>query len=667
MWTILILLLLLILLIIVIVWLFKKKKTEGFKLKLSESSISLPIIITCSRQITIPSKVTDDYTIKMNYPVDIQNSQLSLLLVQMNELTINRFSDYPNGLDNSLSDDNGINLLNITPSSFDINMGFYTMLGLQNNPNSALWPRGGISMINLYLNSNSQYKIEDLPYIINYGSCSFKEIWSTFINDPSPNFKVKIPFKIKHNFIPTLIIPQNHRMINFVEKTQEYFCIELTQFCRYFMMGKSSSLPKIFDRFDWLSISDNPTSTIEIPYVIDHGTFNLSNNLQSQMYKLSTMNESEIANTVRFNKKFDTPPVVINSDLWTSIDQITTEYFHYTEQSLQYIQLDTKLNSFDWIAIEMKSVKPILNYMTPQDIISSEPCPSKEFVHSDCPTFLTDIDSCPKYIVNYLQTPRIEYVDWITIVIKKDSKKSYDNADDKCPCIELKNIASVNLSMQGPKNCTSSNDQIVAVTHIDFKNNNTSHINVNVNTDYGIYSSCDSIGNLFIRINSNTPSTIELNFIFNRIGISKNNCYYVQWGTSDDEIYGPFKDENPTLKFGKPLKCAPFNVKCKVKSEMKKICSSFLDGSFNALEDQAIKKGEKQFGEDNWWLNKPDVCTPLANGIKTACVTVGGGPANILADVLCSGISNVVKSECNSMIVRETKWLSNNICSKLDL
>ena len=120
MWTILILLLLLILLIIVIVWLFKKKKTEGFKLKLSESSISLPIIITCSRQITIPSKVTDDYTIKMNYPVDIQNSQLSLLLVQMNELTINRFSDYPNGLDNSLSDDNGINLLNIKLLILDI-------------------------------------------------------------------------------------------------------------------------------------------------------------------------------------------------------------------------------------------------------------------------------------------------------------------------------------------------------------------------------------------------------------------------------------------------------------------------------------------------------------------------------------------------------------------
>ena len=182
-----------------------------------------------------------------------------------------------------------------------------------------------------------------------------------------------------------------------------------------------------------------------------------------------------------------------------------------------------------------------------------------------------------------------------------------------------------------------------------YSNNSQTKIWLNVNLDAGFYSSCPSFGNMIIQIGS--PQTSIIDFVFQiDTTYTPGFQYYVLWGNSSDQLYGPFTTTQQ-LTYGQNT-CAPFNVKCKIQNWFENICVDFVNGA-------GIDPGAS------------NVCSKVEEEIApffgVECEIATGGPEDFIGDAYCGSLAVATDVACSQIAdeLTDTSNLGTILCNEI--
>jgi hypothetical protein len=491
------------------------------------------------------------------------------------------------------------------------------------------WPQGGIQFISIHKNPSSTIDMIDMPYLIDYGTISYKNI-ST---DP-------IYFSTAFHSAPTVIMPQIGDEVRFgsvakiVEVTPLYFRLERTEF--------NVRDPPPF--IEWLAILENPGSKItkeDLPFLLDFGVNPFGD---KPSYPLMLNGQTaDVSNLIPLKTKFTIPPTIINGPVYNPITQISTEYFMYT----------THYYECSWLAVQTKNQDPFINFMTPRIKIKPSDCAKTEYIlPEECGSHIYDYPpTCPTHIVPYIPTLTFDYL----------PRKDFIPPDPA-------RLLSVGITPYLVDVVT-----LTMTVHVDIKkelwneiitfsigSDRTGYITVGtiqpvvkkvewsfpifVDISGAIYSKCASMGNVMFCIDTGNVDLIRFKLIFNFSSfpnLMPNFQYYVQLNKDDNLIFGPFKDTaTPSIVIGAGAgKCGAFNLKCMVDRYMKIHCKDIV-GPAAQYSKQALSKDLKQF------------CKNVTEGIGTGCYIGMGGPENPLSTIICVPITYTAQKVCNDFITK---------------
>jgi hypothetical protein len=156
---------------------------------------------------------------------------------------------------------------------------------------------------------------------------------------------------------------------------------------------------------------------------------------------------------------------------------------------------------------------------------------------------------------------------------------------------------------------------------------------------------------VFIRITTSYDSHNQLTFNFTNIGVNENFQYYVQWGYSENCIYGPFTTTY-TGVFG-TTECTPFNVKCNVNKILKSACVN----SLKLLDVEGMPVSE---------LNDY-ICEEIGAYLGIECETGVGGPENIIGDFFCGSEIFAFAGSCANLLSQGEDVIIDEVCNEFQI
>jgi hypothetical protein len=516
-----------------------------------------------------------------------------------------------------------IDVVNVVNQSFD--------MWVTNNP--LIQSLSFISFANNLASTISKF---DLPYIIDFGQ--FDNNISTFTTT-----SINIPFNFTFSSSPTVIFSYNNFMdFGFFSGTYIYYYISLiTPYYFTVSLNISETIPHTFY---WMAILKNPSSSVSsssLQYPIDFGSYMIDpNNMIANIpYSLQTVNgkeNSKIYGMIEFTTSFSKQPVVISGNQLVQIDTITKDYFHINSNFPFQLSPHVESSSYyvSWIAIEFPTTidNPLFT------------CPSTMYIDG-CPSSIQIAPSvlqpqCNTYTIDYLSITKENSFPDISIYTPASS-----NPPSPSPALNLPDIVFCNIDVSKGNTTATSSNSICLITY-QHLNSSGGDISIDVNTSYGWFSRCSSFGNVFIRITTSYASNDPLTFNFTNVGLNENFQYYVQWGYSQDQIFGPFTTTY-TDTFGHS-KCSPFNVGCKIEQWFENNCSIVVKPLVSAATSLS-------------GFNKA-ACASIIGAMGASCTAELGGPEDPVGDGICAVQSTTKIKLCSVLAGATEGYAVSQLC-----
>lgn len=604
----------LIIIISIVLYIYHSRTREQF---LTEQ-MDYPYRIQFGRQITEINPDTDGYYI-IKLPLEIPGKPFVMASCNWNMYgtSLNQYDFYMN-----------VKIFNTFPID-DSDQKYRNSFRFKLMPYK-WWPQGGIEYISIHKNPSSTIDMIDMPYLIDYGSVSYKSIPT----DP-------IYFSTAFHSAPSVIMPQIGNEARFgsvakiVEVTPLYFRLERLEY--------NVKDPPPF--IEWFAILENPGSAIrkeDLPFLLDFG---VNGQFDEPSYPLMLNGQTaDVPGLMPLKTKFTIPPTIINGPPYNPITQISTEYFMYSKYYYEC----------SWLAVQMKNQDPFINLMTPRTrkTPSYTQCSKTEYINLEqCGSHIYDYPAtCPTYIIPYIPTLTCDYLprkDFIppdpplfsspgtipylvdvvvlTLDVHVDIKKvlwnetiTFSTSSDRPGYIQVGGITPV-----------------VKKTEWSFP--------ISVNLSGGIYSKCASMGNVMFSINTGNVDLIRFKLIFN-IGLDNNPFpnfqYYVQMNKDDNLIYGPFRDRATIIIGLGADKCGLFNVKCLVDRYFQIHCSDIVD-PIAQYEKTTLSKDINKF------------CDTVTEGLISGCFFGMGGPENPLSYIICVPAAYTANNYCKNILKKD--------------
>jgi hypothetical protein len=522
-----------------------------------------------------------------------------------------------------------VNIKSITQQEFQCCFG--------TNYNSE-WPLGGLQYIYLSRNKTSGIPQINTPYLIDFG----KFDPSSF---PDHGQEIYIPFNIEFPSVPK-IITSYHGVFDYEKSSsmfiskrfKTYFTLQFTGL-QYWDSGFKVQFP-----IHWMAILETNNKQTIPPYSLQIGKIDSLKTFGSS-HEVNGM-QGNVFGLTFFKTKFNVAPIITLGTSSLQIDTIFSDLFHVntTENYLLDSAYSSLIFPIYWLSIKRPDGS---------NEMESYQCDVKEYIDPTCKTN-QDPSKCPKKTVEYLKLTTIPYLPTIA-KISDSCSNSIDTTQTALPlyisqivvCDIYLSKGTLHVDSSVPTVCSNSVNKL----------SKTGGVTVwNVFPDYGYFSFCDSFGNVLIRINSSFASTDLIDLEFFGKGFSTNFQFFIQFGNSNDMIYGPYKcNEMVRLQFGH-LKCDPGNIACKVKEDLKAACipaAKFL-----------ISKGTIKS------IN--GICDELSLMLGFDCVSAAGGPENVIGDALCATVTGTTDTICKGagkLITERTKMdpphLAKYLCDNM--
>lgn len=467
----------------------------------------------------------------------------------------------------------------------------------------SIFERNPQSNIDNHVIDQGVFLPENVNYDLNYIQINF-------------NFEFKNVPKIFTNYNFVMDYPREARTA-IVKVTKTYFILQFAGF-QYWNTKYTFKSP-----IHWVAIDNMETWSQSSPFTFEIGSVNSFDELISDKYAYT--NNPRLEKVFGFfdidTKKFPTPPIIHLNINVVNIDSIYKDFFHINTPIAVMTEF-SELYPFYWLM-----VRPISQPVQPR--MEFIECDVTTFIEPGCPTIDTDPNKCGKIIVEYLPKLKHDYFPLET---------ELEPSDESEKPIDFDGIVLCNIYLNKAKLTASSDFGCICECSANHLINSGSEIGGYtqwlVNADYGYFSNCKSIGNVLIRINSDFSSTNPVNLEFYGLGYCPTFQYYVQWGTSYDEIKGPFAyNERVEFTFGKEA-CDEFDVYCNLKRDMEGICEHIVGPIVNLPYD---------------WT-KASTCAYITPEILAACIGLSGGPADIIGDAMCVGIAAILTDNCKELI-----------------
>jgi hypothetical protein len=605
-----------IIVILIFIYYSKKKTEEPFLL----DQMDYPYRLQFGRQVNeLKSDMDGYYVIKL--PLKIPGKPFVMASCNWNMYTLTKYEYYMN-----------VKIFNTFPidspdekyrNSFRFKLMPYKW-----------WPEGGVQFISIHKNPNSIIDMIDMPYLIDYGSFSYK----SFPTDP-------IYFSTAFHSVPTIVMPQIGQI---VEVTRFYF--------RFSRLSYEIKDPPPF--IEWLAILENPGSKItkeDLPYLLDFGTNPIYDGINTiynhPSYPLMLNGQTaDIPGLIPFQTKFMIPPTIINGSLYNPVTQISTEYFTTSHNNYDY----------SWLAIQMKNQDP---YITP-NIKMNYQCAKTEFIDpTQCGSHIYDYPAtCPTHVVSYIPTLTFDYL----------PTKDYIPPDPPLFLLGsampyLVDVVTLTLNIHVDIHQVLYNEIIEFSTSSD----RPGYITVStitpivqkvtwlfpiyVDLSGAIYSRCASMGNIMFCVNTGNVDLIRFQLILSfqlLYPMPKNFQYYVQLNQDDNLIYGPFADVAPPIMIGAGAgKCGAFNVKCMVDRFMNIHCKDIVN-PIAIVEKETLLKDINKF------------CDIATEGLVGGCFLGMGGVENPLSYAICVPVSYIANDYCKKFMKKEftVSEMVNTMC-----
>lgn len=501
-----------------------------------------------------------------------------------------------------------VNISNITENEFECCFG--TNLS---NP----WPLGGLQYVGLSRNKTSSIAQTDTPYLIDFGR---------FDPDSFPDHgqEIYIPFNIEFPSTPK-IITSYHALFDFerqmsmtiLKRTKTYFTLQFTGY-----IGFPNNKFKPPYPIHWMAVLETNKNTYIPPFSFEVGLIDSINSISaSHEVNGSTGNVFGLG---RFKTKYNSAPRMVMGTSIVQIDTIFSDLFHVNSAEFSFMTLDPSTSNIQVYPIYWMSLK-VPDGTTGMPFYQ---CAIQEYIDPNCPQLQTDPSSCPKNTVDYIKLSTIQYLPFIT-KIGDPCSATIDVSLDSPP-LYISKMVICNIFLSKGELSAYSDLGSICFNRTNQLTKSGGRTQWVVNADYGYFSFCDSFGNVLIRINSSFASTDVINLEFIGFGISSNFQFYIQFGTANDMIHGPYKYHDIVeLEFGHP-KCSPGNIKCQVIQVLRDICVPVLKYTIGRTQKAAI-------GE---------VCGFATTQMGVECVGALGGPENVVGDAVCAVLTGEASYNC---------------------
>jgi len=468
-----------------------------------------------------------------------------------------------------------------------------TTNGFQVSFSSQGWSKGGVMFMMFSKTGQSQ---QDYEYIFDIGRLKVEDY-------PKDGDVVRIYFSNKFETIPKIITPYNG-YFEIKEKSYIFVRTVTTEYFEFWVRGNQYS-NRFHPKHDitFVAIEKKLNFTKQYPFPIEVGEMSPYSTI------LNVNGKSDVVfGVISFSKPFENSNVcVMTGSGGAYIDTITSSFFHINSLAKLYDGVYSFLKTIPYIAIGNN-----------EDGMSLKYCETTTYISKDCPTIYTDPRACPSSTITYLPITTVKYAPMTTEITDE---------------LRLEDIVICNVYISPhTKKADSDRKEICNWTTASLSNEDA-YTEWIINCDYGYFSNCSSFGNVLIRINSSYPSKKEVKFKFTGLGDSKNFQYYIQWGTGLDQIHGPYT-ANSTSSFTFGTKgCGPFNVLCKVED--------FVKGNCPYIVKTLLEEGPT-IGSS--------ICDEIWEQFLPTCITIAGGPEDVIGDGICSIQSYLLKKGCVELI-----------------
>lgn len=381
----------------------------------------------------------------------------------------------------------------------------------------------------------------------------------------------------------------------------------------------------------WVAIEDGTPWNSPPPFEIQVRTASSLKDLISDRYN-QTKNPrlQSVFGFLDFDTStFQYPNVFVNANVVT-VDSVYSDFAHINAP--MFVMSDPPyetpyLYPLHWLISRPSPGQPTMRFLE---------CPASTFLDPRCTTVDKDPGSCATIPVTYLPRLEKEYFETETELAPEKQtdigKLTTDvpvDLDGVVLCnIYLKKATLEAVSQYG---CICRN----SINHLTKSNGEIGGFTQwLINADFGYFSECKSMGNVLIRINSDFASTNPVTLQFFGKGYCPSFQYYIQFGTSYDQIRGPFAyDANVEYSFGRKG-CGDLNVFCILRQNMEKSC-------------EAIVYPIVRYPYD--WT-KTQTCGELVAPVAFQCTALVGGPENVIGDSFCFAVGTVVGTACSNAI-----------------
>lgn len=497
---------------------------------------------------------------------------------------------------------------------------------VQINDKSNIWP----------VNSGIQYTIfERNPHsnienkTLDHGVFQLNNI------NPESNIIV-INFNIRFNHIPKIFTAYNWITDNSIGSRTAIIHITTTYFILQYAGFFSWNTPYHFDTgIPWVAIDDQEPWSFTTPFQLSVGGVSTLDELKSDRYALTNNPRLQtVFGFIPINESIMTiqPNVFISTNV-VKIDSIYKDFFHInTPMFILGAFEDTESPIFPiyWFLTKPEPAQPIMEFTQ---------CTYQIFIDPDCPieTIENEPDKCEQIKVEYIPKLDFDYFETIT-ELAPEATGDFGELNTDEP-IDLDGVVICNIYLKKATLSATSEYGIICQNSINHLNNEGSEIGGYtqwlVNADYGYFSKCKSVGNVLIRINSDFASTNPVTLEFYGMGYCPSFQYYIQWGTSYDQIKGPFAyDAVVEYTFGRKA-CGELDVFCTLKANMESACYAVV---------YPLASTPYNFQKST------DCDLILAPAVTASCIAITGGPENIIGDAMCASIGAVASANCKKLI-----------------